>query len=1155
MAEENYKKKEFGLSSMSVNNRSTVLVLTFILFVAGLGSYMSMPKESYPEIIFPEIYVGTPYPGYSATDMEKLISRPIEKELNSIVGLDELSSTSVQGYSMIRAKFQTDVDINDALTKVKDGVDKAKSDPDFPDDLPQEPNIFEINASEFPIMNINLSGDFSLDELKKYAEYLEDEIEKLVEISKVDIRGVQEKEVKVLVDIFKMEAREVSFGDIQGAISGSNISMSGGDVLSDGLRRTVQVKGEFGSVDEIENVIVKQENFDIVYLKDIAEVSFDEKETVSYAREFTEPVVMLDVVKRGGENLLNASDKINVIIDEAKLSIFPDNLQISITNDQSNVTRTQLANLNNSIISGIILVVVVLLFFLGIRNSLFVGIAIPLSMLTAFVILSSFGVTLNFMVLFSLILALGMLVDNGIVVVENIYRLMDEGMKPIAAAKQGVGEVAWPIIASTATTLAAFVPLALWPGIMGEFMKFLPITLIIVLGSSLFVALVINPVLTALWMKAGEPQPNKRKLVRASIILFAVGLLFILMKIFWFGNILILIGAIILLNLYVFNPGTRRFQENVMPRMEAAYRRFVSFTLSGRKPTLFFVGINGLLVLSFIIMGIFTPKVEFFPINQPAYVNIFIEKPIGTDIEVTNALTEEIETKVINMLSKYEEEVEENGQTVKKNYLVQSVIAQVGEGTSDPAQGAQVGNTPHKARVTVNFVEYEFRRGIQTGDVMEDMRELLGEIPGVQIVVDKNNEGPPTGKPINIEVSGDNYDILIDEAERLKTFIVNQNIGGIEELQLDVKTGKPELLVEINKEKAKRFNLNTYQIANTIRTSLFGAEVSTYKDGEDDYPINVRLNDEARYDSEALLNQKITFRDQSTGKISQVPISAVAKERRSSTYNAVKRKDLKRVVTVASNVLGGYNPTEVNNNIKEVLKAYDLPRGMSISFTGQQEEQAKEMSFLSRALLIAVFLIFLIIVSQFNSVSTPFIIVGSVLFSLIGVLLGLVIFQMDFIIIMTMVGIISLAGVVVNNAIVLIDYTNLLISRKEEELGLEEGQRLSIDEIRESIIDGGMKRLRPVLLTAVTTILGLLPLAVGFNIDFAGLFSSYNPNIFFGGDNTIFWGPMSWTVIFGLTFATFLTLVIVPVMYFLRFKLKYRFTRAKYEEVGPAIAS
>jgi len=504
------KIKEFRLSSWAISNRMTVSVVTFIIVLSGLLSYTGMARENFPEIIIPQIYVATPYPGNSALDVEKLITKRLEKEINSITGVDKITSNSIQGYSSIVVEFSFDFTPSEALQKVKDKVDVAMADPDFPKDLPSEPSVSEMNFSErIPIMNINLSGEFSMDQLKEYAEYLEDEIEELSEISGVDIRGVQEKELEIAVDLYKMEASKISFTDIENAVAFENMSVSGGDILENGIRRTVRILGEFEDPLEVRDIIVKQEKGHIVYLRDIADVNFKEQEKESFAREYLQPVVMLDVKKRGGQNLLEASTKIDAILKVAAANVFPQNLIISKTNDQSNDTRTMVSDLENSIILGVILVVAVLYFFLGFRNALFVGIAIPLSMFLSFSILSFMGVTLNTMVLFSLVIALGMLVDNGIVVVENVYRLMDEGYPRIQAAKLGVGEVAMPIIASTATTLAAFLPLILWEGIMGEFMKWLPITLIIVLSSSLFVALIINPMLISVYMKVVPKKESK----------------------------------------------------------------------------------------------------------------------------------------------------------------------------------------------------------------------------------------------------------------------------------------------------------------------------------------------------------------------------------------------------------------------------------------------------------------------------------------------------------------------------------------------------------------------------------------------------------------------------------------------------------------------
>jgi multidrug efflux pump subunit AcrB len=486
----------------------------------------------------------------------------------------------------------------------------------------------------------------------------------------------------------------------------------------------------------------------------------------------------------------------------------------------------------------------------------------------------------------------------------------------------------------------------------------------------------------------------------------------------------------------------------------------------------------------------------------------------------------------------------------KEQFLVSSVIGQVGNGTSDPNQGPSLGNTPNKARITVSFVKFQDRRGLKTNDMLNHVREKLHGYSDADIIVSKNEDGPPQGAPINIEVRGENYDSLMVYAEFLKSYINSLNVAGIEELKIDVNKQKPEMPLRVDREKARRLGLSTYAVGDAIRTAIFGKEVSRFKEGEDDYPINIRFKEDNRYDEDALLNQKITFRDQSTGRIKQVPISAVASFERDQAFNAIKRKNLERVITISSNILEGYNPTEVVQNIKNNIAGMEEKPGIKWEFTGQQEEQAKELAFLSWALLIAIFLIFLIIVTQFNSASTPTIIMFSVIFSLIGVLLGLVIFRMEFVIIMTMIGIISLAGVVVNNAIVLIDYTNLVRARRKEELGLSEEQRLPFEEVKLAIAEAGKTRLRPVLLTAITTVLGLLPLAVGFNIDFISFLDNYDPKIYIGGDNNIFWKPMSWAIIWGLTFATFLTLVVVPAMYLILNWFKYRYVYPKSETQG-----
>ncbi|MEQ8520122.1 MAG: efflux RND transporter permease subunit [Cytophagales bacterium] len=1128
--------KEFGLTTFALNNRTTVFVLTFIIALTGVISYITLAKENFPEVEEPTIYIGTAHPGNSPEDMENLITRPIEKEINTISEVEEIRSTSVQDFSTIIVKFQAEMDAEEALQKVKDAVDKSKS--ELPADLQEDPNIFKMEVSEFPIMNINLAGDYNLDELKSFAEYLEDEIEKISEISKAEIRGVDDKEVKIKVNPYEMESRKISFRDIEDAVVQENLSMSGGNILTDGIRRTIRVLGEYDDPKQMEDIVVKYENNKIVYLKDIAKVEFGYVEKQNYARLGGESVVMVDVIKRSGENLLDATDKIYKIIEKAQEETLPKDLVVTITNDQSIQTRDQVNELENSIISGVILVVIVLLFFLGTRNALFVGMAIPLSMFMAFLIISMIGYTINMMILFGLIMALGMLVDNGIVVVENVYRLMEEGFSPIEAAKKGVGEVALPIISSTATTLAAFLPLAFWPGIMGEFMKYLPITLIITLGSSLFVALVINPVFISKYMKIQDQVViNKPRARRDSIIILVIGLLIAIPSYFadiplvWLGNLLILLGILIPLNVFLLTPLSDRFQSIALPFLEKIYVGTLRYAVTKKRPYLFFGGTFLTLIASIMIYFGSQPNVIFFPINQPKYVNVFIEFPVGTDISTTNDFSEKIEDKLFEIIKPYE-------------HIVESVISNVGQGTSDPNDPSSMGasDTPNKARLTVNFVEFKERGELMTSDIMNEIRDKIGKYPGITITVDKDAAGPPVGKPINIEISGEDYTKLSEIVANLKNEIALADIDGIEKLKSDLEDDKPELIVDIDREKARRFGLSTATVASEIRTALFGKEISKYKEGEDDYDVELRLDDQFRYDLDALMNKEITYRNQVNGKIVQIPIASVADVQYSSTFGSIKRKDLNRVVTLSSNVLDGYNATEINNQIRGLVRNMPIPSGYNISFTGEQENQAKEMAFLLNALMLAVFMIFLIIVSQFNKISAPFIIMTSVLFSTIGVFLGLVAFNMDFIVIMTMIGIISLAGIVVNNAIVLIDFIELMKARKIAQL--EEGQPVTKRLVQAAIIEAGKTRLRPVLLTAITTVLGLIPLAVGLNINFETFFAHYEWDFFLGGDNVIFWGPMSWTIIFGLTFSTFLTLVIVPVMYLITSRIRTAVGRA-----------
>ncbi len=1121
--------REFSLTSFAVDNRTSIFILTLMIIIFGVGGYNSMPKESFPEVDWPEIYVNTPYFGNSAEDIENLITRPLEKELGSISEIKKLKSSSLQDFSIITAEFDSDVEMDVAVRKVKDAVDKAKS--ELPNDLDSDPEVLEINLSEIPIMSVNISGDYSNDQLRKYAEYLEDEIEELKEISKVDLKGALEREMKIEVDLLRMQSMEVSFTDIENAVRSENLNMSGGEILNNEFRSSIRVLGEFENAEELKNMIVKNENNAPIYLRDIAEVTFGEKEKTSIARANRLPVISLDVIKRGGENLLDASDKIKETVEIAKKKVFPDDIEVTIFNDQSIQTRNLVSNLENSIISGMILVILVLLFFLGIRNSMFVGLAIPLSMLMGILIINILGYSLNMMVLFSLILALGMLVDNAIVVVENIYRYMQRGYTGLQAAKFGTGEVALPIIASTATTLAAFVPLAFWPGIMGSFMKYMPITLIIVLSSSLFVALVINPVFTSKYMKVDErlDDPIARKRKRRNVLIGALLMLLVaaighFSGKMWVRNLFTVTFLITLLNIFFLRGASFWFQQEVLPRLEIVYNWFIKKALHRYNPVIVFVGTFVLLFAAIGLLVTHSPKVDLFPETDPLYVNAFVELPMGKDIESTNRILKEIEVKIEEVMKPYTK-------------ITEAMLSQIGENTSDPNAGPSFGVSPNKARLTVTFVPSDKRGDLSTVKAMDIIRQAVKGYSGVKIVVDREQSGPPQGKPINIELRGDLIDTLAILSENIIAFINSKNIDGIEELKADVSIGKPEMIVHIDREAARTFQISTFGIADAIRTSVFGKEISKFKQGEDEYPINLRLADQYRYSKEGLLNQKITFRSPADGQISQVPISTVANLSYSSTYSSINRKDQERMITIYSNVLDGYNANEIVVELKDLLEEYEIPDNYTFTFTGQQEEMAEQMEFLSAAFSVAIFAIFLILVAQFNSIISPFIIILSVLFSTIGVFLGYVFNSMDIEIVMTGVGIISLAGIVVNNAIVLVDYINLLITRKLQELNYEDISQMTTEDIKAAIIEGGATRLRPVLLTAITTVLGLVPLAIGFNFNFFTFISDLDPQYFVGGDNAVFWGTMSWTVIYGLVFATFLTLVVVPVMYWLFYRL------------------
>ncbi len=1130
MEEINKSHRDFKLTSWAINNKNTIYLALFVLLIFGIISYLSLPKELFPEINYPTVFVNTVYPGNSPSDIENLITKPLEKELKSLPDVKRVRSTSAQDASMIFVEYRANVDIDDVFQDVKDGVDKSKS--NLPDDLLADPMVIELNFSEFPVVTINLSGQYNIDELKSFADLLVDELETVPEVSSVEISGLSDKEIQVNIDAYKLTEMNLSFNTIANAIKFENVTMSAGEIKMGDVERSLRIVGEYSSVEEIQNIIVKTDNGIPVYLKDVAEVKETYKEADSYSRLWRQPVISLQVIKKNNENVINCVDNVLEKIDESKKDgKIPEDLVITVTNNQSKSIKFMLKNLENNIIMGVILVLLILLLFLGIRNALLVSFSIPMSMFLSFAILSAMGETINMITLFSMILALGMLVDNAIVVVENIYRFTDKGYNLKEAARLATSEVAVPIIASTLTTLAAFFPLIFWNDLIGVFMKLLPLTLIIVLSASLFNALVFTPVLSRVFVKNTSEiiKPSKKKTIIWSASFLVVGVLFDIISFNVLGNLLIISGLLYLLYTFVLFDLSKWTQNKFLVWLEEVYLKFIKYSLRGKKPGLIIGGVTLLLfVTMFFYFGVRRPQVTLFPSNQPQYFNMNVELPSGTGLNFTDSVMNIIEDDMDSLLIPYKD-------------IVESKIVNVGNGVRTGA--FNVGTKLNRGQISVYFVDYEYRNGINTSDILIEVSEYFkNRYAGLKITFDKNRMGPPSGKAINIELSGEDMDMLISLSDSVITKINNAKIPGIENIELDIETGKPEMIISVDREKAGRYGVSTMQIASIIRYSLYGFEVSKYKTEDDEYPIMLRFSENYRHDLQTLMNQKITFKN-SRGADVDIPISSVASYKLSNTVSSVRRINRDRTITISSNVLEGYNANDINILIKSELKSLKLPEGYKINYTGEQEDIESSMRFIQIAMLVAIALILIILVTQFNSIVKPLIILFSVILSTIGVFGGLATFNLDFVIIMTGVGLISLAGIVVNNAIVLIDYIDILKEDRKKELGIESDKDLPINEIIDCIVMAGKTRLRPVLLTAITTVLGLVSLAVGLNIDFGGLFSELKPNIYLGGDNVQFWGPMAWTVIFGLSFATFMTLIVIPAMYLLGNKIKLKFSK------------
>ncbi len=1089
--------RQFALTNFSLKHSVSTLMLLAIVAIMGVISYSRVPKESSPEITIPIIAVNVMYAGVAPRDMETLVARPIEEELNGIADIKELSSTSVEGYTSIIAEFENGMDMEDALQKVREKVDLAK--PELPADA-EEPSVMEFNLSEFPIMQVNISGPYGLEQLKEVAEDLQDRLEQIPSLLEVNLSGGLEREVKVEVSLPMLKYYGLAFSDVVEAIRSENVNIPGGVVDVGNQEYTLRVAGEFDAADLIQDVVITTRDGRPIYVRDVAEVDFAFKDRETFARMDGEPVITLGVVKRSGENIIEAADEVKQAIAGLEPQ-FPAGTVVKITGDQSEDIHDMVSNLENNIISGLLLVLAVLMFFLGVRNAGFVATSIPLSMLLSFIVMGLLGISMNMVVLFALILALGMLVDNAIVVVENIYRYIEEGFDNWRAASLATGEIAVPIVASTLTTLAAFAPLLFWPGIAGEFMGYMPLTLIITLSSSLFVALVIVPVLCAMFMKLDtEPSQPLRPAARYTLLGIGGVALAAIALANWLTAVLLVVMAVAIVAIHkaVMVRAAHWFQMVAVPRAVRWYERRLRWSLDHRGVI---VGAAiGLFIGSVALFTVFNHGVEYFPESiPPAQVVAQIDVPSGTRPEDLNTIAQQVERQ-LREIEGFED--------------VESVVATVG--SSGGGIEAMFGGGD--ANITVQFVDFEDRSRDVFGTLGRMQDGVGAGIAGGEVVIAAQDMGPPTGEPISIEIAGDDPDALKALSDQVLAALRNAPVGSrLEGLESDMDDARQELVIDVDRERAALYGLSTAQVGSTIRSAIQGTEAAKFRQGEDEYDIVVRLAGQYRDDLDAL--QDLTVLDDNGN---QIPLLSVASWNVAEGAGSVKRKDLNRVVTITSDVVAGENSNAVLQEVQATLAETgfdrDLPPGYTMRYTGEQEEQIETMQFLSNAFLIALMLMGFILISQFNSLVKPVIILTSVIMSTVGVLIGLIVFRMPFGIIMTGVGIISLAGVVVNNAIVLIDYIDILRERD----GMDR---------REALVEGGKTRFRPVVLTAVTTVLGLIPLAIGLNFDFLGLFTRLDPNLYWGGEQAAWWGPMAIAVIVGLSFATVLTLILVPVLY------------------------
>lgn len=1013
------------VSNLAIRFRVAVLVFVVVAIVGGSYSYVSLPREGFPDITIPHVYVTAVYDGTSPEEIERLIAVPLEKKLNDVDGIKALRTTAAENACIVDVEFLAGQDIEQARLRVKDKVDLAG--PDLPEDL-DEPVIEALNFStDVPVFTFAISGDADPARLKSLAEQIQDRLEQVPGVRQAEIAGTLEREIRVVVDPQRLAAYGIALPVVMQRLAEENATVTAGNLEVAGNKFQVRVPGEFRLASDLRGILLATPGGRPVYLTDVAAVEDTTKDRDSISRVDGKPCVSISLTKRAGENAVAVIRRVKAVLDDFLL---PPEVRLTTVMDMSDYVASMISELENNIFSGFVLVVLVLLVFMGLRNALLVGLAIPLSMLVSFVVMRMVGATLNMMVLFSLVLSVGMLVDNAIVIVENTYRLRMEGRSRLEASRRGAAEVAWPVLTSTLTTVAAFVPLMFWPDIMGQFMWFMPWTIIITLSSSLFVGLVMNPAICSFLIQA---RPRDRHARRHAFV--------------------------------------------------AGYERFLRGILSHRGPSLA-LGVL-FLILSLIVYGRLDLGFELFPTVDPRNAQVYVKFPQGTSIDRTDEVVRRIEPRLA-------------GEDVK------FVLSTVGAGAGGDALFGMGTGGPHQARIHIEFKKMEARRG-NTLDHVNRFRRAMPVVPGAEILVEREKDGPPTGAPVEVEISGDDFETLRQIASDVSRIVAT--IPGVVDLRDDFEDALPELQFHVDRERAALLGADTRSIGTFLRMSLYGLEGGRFRGEKDEYDITLRPPEGQRNTLEWLDRVRIPMPSGAT-----VPITSLGEFRYSAGRGAIQRKDQKRVIKISAND-AGRGVDKILADVKEKVGALALPRGYAVAYTGENKEMQESGAFLFRAFLVASAAILIILVIQFNSVLVPGIIFSSVVLSLVGVMWGLVVCRMKFGIIMTGLGALTLAGVVVNNAIVLIDCIRQL---------REEGMPL-----REAIVAAGVRRLRPVLLTASTTVLGLIPMAVGLSVEIHAW-----PWRFVGGaESSAWWAPMAVAVIFGLTVATVLTLGLVPAMY------------------------